>query len=83
MDTTTIRQKLHEYIREANDEKVEEMYANIKDDPTERYEWWNDEELVAELERRSAALKSGEDKGVTLEEVKSRLSTRLKNKAIP
>lgn len=45
---------------------------------TERYEWWNDEEMLAELDRRSADLKSGKDKGITLEEVKERLAKRTK-----
>ncbi|MDR3696383.1 hypothetical protein [Mucilaginibacter sp.] len=45
---------------------------------TEPYEWWNDDEMVAELERRSADLKSGKDPGVTLEESKERLRMLLK-----
>ena len=45
---------------------------------TERYEWWNDEEMVAELDRRSADLRSGKVKGVSLEESKAYLLSRLK-----
>ena len=45
---------------------------------SEPYEWWNDEEMMAELNRRSADLRSGKDPGVTLEEVKERLKSRLK-----
>jgi hypothetical protein len=32
-------------------------------------EWWKDKQFVAELDRRYAAMESGEDKGVTLEEL--------------
>jgi hypothetical protein len=45
---------------------------------TERYEWWNDEEMVAELDRRSADLRSGKVKGVSLEESKAYLLSRLR-----
>jgi putative addiction module component (TIGR02574 family) len=84
MDTLTIRQKLYEYIRIADDEKVEAIYTIIKDDLTIKedvsapYEWWNDDDLVAELDRRPVDLKSGKDKGFTLEEVKERLLNKLK-----
>ncbi|MDB5003253.1 MAG: hypothetical protein JWQ34_1478 [Mucilaginibacter sp.] len=78
MDTLTIRQKLYEYIKVADDDKVEAIYTIIKDDVNIPYEWWNDDELVAELDRRSADLKSGKDKGFTWEEVKARLLSRSK-----
>jgi hypothetical protein len=45
---------------------------------TERYEWWNDEEMIAELDRRSADLRSGKVKGISLEESKAYLLSRLK-----
>jgi len=77
MDTVVIRTELHDFINHATDEKVEEMYAIMKQsERTEPYEWWKDEELVAELERRSADLKSGKDKGVLWEEVKQRLLSK-------
>ena len=73
MDTLTIRQKLHDLIDTADDEKVEEMFIKLIDDTQPSSEWWRDEELVAELNRRSAALESGEDKGIPWEDVKARL----------
>jgi hypothetical protein len=48
---------------------------------TERYEWWNDEELMAELDRRYDDLRSGKDPGFTLEESKVHLLARLKKNA--
>jgi len=73
MDTLTIRQKLHAIIDKADDKKVEEMFIKLIDDTQPSSEWWRDEELVAELNRRSAALESGEDKGIPWEDVKARL----------
>jgi hypothetical protein len=51
---------------------LEELYAFINS-KTPPYECWNDEEFVAELERRSADLKSGKDKGVMLNEINEHL----------
>jgi Putative addiction module component len=76
MDSEVLRVELRAYIDNATDEELGKMYAMIEG--SERYEWWNDEEFVAELERRSADLKSGKDKGVTWEEVKGRLLSKHK-----
>ena len=71
MDTLTIRQKLHDIIDSADDKKVEEIFIKVIDGTNQPYEWWNDEELIAELDRRSVDLKTGKDKGIPWEEVKS------------
>ena len=78
MDTLTIRQKLYEYIRIADDEKVEAIYTIIKDDINGLYEWWKDSNLLSELDRRSTDLKNGTDPGISLEESKAHLLGRLK-----
>jgi len=77
MDTVTIRQKLHDIIDTADDEKVEEIFIKLINDTDQRYEWWNDEEMVAELQQRLADLKSGKDKGFTIEESKADLIAYL------
>lgn len=82
MDTLTIRQKLHDIIDTADDKKVEEIFIKLLDDTNEPYEWWKDEELVAELEQISADMDSGKDKGVTIEEIKMQLKDRLERKSI-
>jgi putative addiction module component (TIGR02574 family) len=76
MDPVVIRLELHDYIDKASDKKVGEIFAMIRHEENESYEWWKDEELVAELERRSADLKSGKDKGVPWQEVKQRLMNK-------
>jgi putative addiction module component (TIGR02574 family) len=73
IDTVMIKHELHDYIDNATDERLEEVYVMLKGNNAENYKWWEDKELVAELERRSADLKSGKDKGVPWEEVKQRL----------
>ena len=73
MNTTAIRQKLYEYIRVADDKKVKAIYTIIENDVNELYEWWNDKDLLEELNCRSADLKSGKDKGQSWEEAKKNL----------
>lgn len=80
IDTIMIKQELHSYIDNATDERLEEVYAMIKGDISATYKWWEDNELMTELERRSDALKSGEDIGIPWNEVKHRLlSKHIKN----
>jgi hypothetical protein len=78
MDTLTIRQKLHDYINDADDEKVEAMFTVIEDEKSGRYEWWKDGDLMKELDRRYNDLKSGKDKGMSLDEATTHLLKRLK-----
>jgi hypothetical protein len=73
MNTSTIRQKLYEYIRVADDKKVKAIYTMIESDVNELYEWWNDKDLIAELDSRSADLKSGKDVGHSWDEAKKEL----------
>ena len=63
MNTATIRQKLHEYISTADYKKGKAIYTIIESDLNEIYEWWNDKDLMAELDLRSDNLTSGRDKG--------------------
>jgi len=77
-DLASIRQELHDYIDNADDAALKDIYTKLKAEDNEPYEWWNDEELITELDRRSTDLKSGKDKGVPWEEVQARLLSRLK-----
>jgi len=70
MNTDEIRQKLYEYIRVADDKKVKAIFTMLEAQVDEITHWWEDEEVIAELDRRSAALKSGEDKGSSWEAAK-------------
>jgi putative addiction module component (TIGR02574 family) len=78
MDTLNIRQKLHEYIDMADDKEVAALYAGINEEAPQPYEWWNDDELVAELERRAEDLRTGKDPGFTWEQSRENLMARLK-----
>jgi len=40
------------------------------------YNWWEDEALILELDKRSQDLRSGKDKGVSFAEIKHRLLSK-------
>lgn len=73
MNTSAIRKKLYDYIKVAEDKKVKALYTIIESDINEMDSWHKDEQLLAELEKRSSDLKLGIDKGVSWEEIKKSL----------
>lgn len=79
MNTATIRQKLYDYIKVADDKKVKAIYTIIESDISEMTNWWNDEKLIEELDKRSTDLKSGKDQGVNWEELKRELINQTPN----
>jgi hypothetical protein len=74
MNTSAIRNKLHEYIKVAEDKKIKAIYTIIEKDINEMDKELDEDQLIAELEKRSSDLKTGKDKGATWEELKKGLS---------
>jgi hypothetical protein len=74
--------KWADMLKETPEKEIEftnEEVAIINEDAGgERYEWWNDEEMVAELEQIAADMESGKDKGFTIEESRAQLKLVLK-----
>ena len=54
------------------------MFISMIEDNSERYDWSNDEDLIAELDLRSADLKSGKVKAIPMDEAMEYLFKRLK-----
>jgi hypothetical protein len=77
MDTVVIRAELHDFINHADDKALEAIYT-VVNESEKLHEWWKDRELVAELNRRYDDLRSGKDKGMTLEQATEHLLNRLK-----
>jgi hypothetical protein len=80
MNTATIRKKLYEYIKVTDDGKVRAIYTIIENDVIEPYEWWNDNELLTELDHRSEQIKSGNDPGMLWEDAKREILSHRKIK---
>ena len=75
--TEALRKQAKKYIDKA-DEKSLRKINSILEQAKDR-EWWNDKEFVKELDRMDAAMESGTEKGVTIEELKNSIEvTRLK-----
>jgi hypothetical protein len=79
MDTLEIRQKLFDYIRDADDKKVKAIYTMIETDIDQKAEIWTDD-FIEELNKRTLDFESGKSKGRTWEEVKAGLKQRPKSK---
>ena len=70
MNTSSIRQKLFDYLQVADDNKVEAIYS-ILEEEIEGYSIdWNDKNLIAELDKRTVDYKNGTIKAQSWEEAK-------------
>ena len=74
MNTTTIRQKLFEYIRTADDKKIKAIYTIVENDIDQVNEWWDDKKLLAEIDQRATDLKTGKDVGISWADFKDGLT---------
>ena len=66
METSAIRNKLHEYIDTADERKLQAIYTILEDEIEDAY-IFNEEEIALFNERRNKHL-SGESKSYTIEE---------------
>lgn len=69
MTSNALRYKLYDYIKVADEKKLKAIYNLLEEEIEAAAEWWKDKQVVAELDIRYEALKSGKDKGVTKEEL--------------
>ncbi len=63
---TSIRHKLYDYIRVADDKKLSAIYNLLQNEIEDSREWWKDKIFTTELDRRFTALETGADKGITI-----------------
>ena len=79
MSAATIRNKLFDIIRDADDQKLYAIYNLLENEIEQSNDWWKDELFTSELESRYENLESGEDKGYTVEQMEQSISNlRLK-----
>jgi hypothetical protein len=76
MNSATVRDRLHDYIRVADDKRIKAIYMMLEDDIAEETEWWNNPTLVSELEKEYEAWDSGKDKGYSLADIKAEIVSR-------
>jgi hypothetical protein len=78
MTTAIIRERLYDYIRIADDKKIEAIYTLLEDHIVPGYHWSEDEEFVAELDERVRRYEAGADPGFSIKEAKSSLNEMKK-----
>jgi len=81
MTTAAIREKLFDYIKEADDNKIKNIYEIFEDQMAPAVDWSEDEEFVAELDERYRRWEQGIDKGISMDEVKASLAQLKKDRA--
>ena len=74
MTITAIRERLYSYIKEADDEKIQNIYDLFEDQMTPATDWWEDKEFVAELDERVRRYKAGIDRAYTWNEIETSIS---------
>lgn len=70
----SIRHKLYDFIRVADDKKLAALYHLLEDDIRQTQAWWEDQTFTRDLDERYEALEKGTDKGVTIDELESSIS---------
>jgi hypothetical protein len=81
MTVAAIREKLHNYISEADDDKIKNLYEIFEDQLAPVYEWSEDAEFVAELDERVRRYEEGLDKGYTLAETEAAINELKKKRS--
>ena len=76
MTATAIRQRLHEYIRFADEKKVKAIYTMIEEEVNEKHDIWT-KEFTKMMEKRANDLESGKVKGKSWDEVLKKSETLL------
>ena len=73
MTIATIRKRLVDYIKVADDKKIEAIYTLLEDQIVPEGHWSEDEEFVAELQERVKRYEAGIDPGLSIEESRASL----------
>lgn len=76
METEIIRERLQEYIRFAEDKKVQAIYTMVESEIQDDLDLWEDEGFLNEMRSRISDYESGKDPGVSWEEVQQNLRNR-------
>jgi hypothetical protein len=79
MTTATIRERLYDYIRVADDKKVQAIYTLVEDQIVPAVDWSEDEDFVAELDERVRRYEAGIDRAYSWDELEASIA-ELKKK---
>jgi hypothetical protein len=74
MTIAAIKEKLHNYISEADDEKIKNLYHIFEDQMAPAVDWSEDKEFIAELDERVRRYEEGIDPGYTWDDVEASIN---------
>lgn len=82
MKSEELKKKLHQYIDNASDKELINILSFVEEEPEpyvvkNKYDHWQDEEFVKEMDRRMEEIDSGKVKGIPWEEVHRKALERL------
>ena len=72
MTTQAIRERLHEYIRFADDKKLEAIYTMVEDDIAEELDLWENEAFLQEIKSRVDDFESGKTQVISWQDIKAK-----------
>lgn len=76
MESTIIRERLHEYIRFADDKKVQAMYTMVESEIQEELNLWEDHDFLIEMKNRIDEYESGKAQLLSLEEFTKNMTSQ-------
>ena len=74
MTAAAIRERLYDYIRDADDKKIAAIYTLLEDQFAEPIDWAQDKAFVADLDERYRRYKAGLDKAYSWDEVEASIN---------
>lgn len=72
MTTEAIRERLHEYIRFADDKKLEAIYTMVETEIVEDLDLWEDETFLMEIKNRVKDFEEDKVNALSWNEVKEK-----------
>jgi hypothetical protein len=79
MTTTTIREKLADYLQVADEKKLKAIYTMVEDEINTAANDWDDD-FIKELEQRSKSFVNGTAKTYSWQETKQAAISKIKSK---
>ena len=81
MDNTELRQKLHHYIENAKEKKLQAIFTMVEDEIKEAYNHWDDEGFIIALQEREQAYLKGTSKVYSVSESALRAREAIKQQS--
>lgn len=81
MESVELRQKLHHYIENAEEKKLQAIFTMVEDEINEYYNHWDDEDFINQLHEREQSYLNGASITYTASESASRAMEAIKQQS--